>query len=106
MRGMKADEYTQPDRRGWYPLLLCRVVPWEPLIHLIIPVSMLGCLVGICFCEVLEAVMIKLCAEVLGNVLYCDHPSPVSISSSLVAACGERGGRIQGNRGERPYVYS
>ena len=103
---MKADEYTQPDRRGWYPLLLCRVVPWEPLIHLIIPVSMLGCLVGICFCEVSEAVMIKLCAEVLGNVLYCDHPSPVSISSSLVAACGERGGRNQGNRGERSYVYS
>eukprot|EP00439_Symbiodinium_sp_Y106_P075729 s316_g15.t1 len=59
---MKADEYTQADHRGYFPLLLCRAV--------------------------------------LGNVLYCDHPSPVEISASLVAACGERGGHhsILGDR--------
>lgn len=23
---MKADEYAKPDRRGWFPLILCRVI--------------------------------------------------------------------------------
>eukprot|EP00434_Breviolum_minutum_P024351 symbB.v1.2.021505.t2/scaffold1860.1/size98300/5 len=51
---MKADEYTSPDVRGYFPLLLCRTA--------------------------------------LGNINYCDHPSPVSISPSLVASCKAGGG--------------
>ncbi|CAK9017507.1 unnamed protein product [Durusdinium trenchii] len=51
---MKADEYTSPDARGYFPLLLCRVA--------------------------------------LGNINYCDHPSPVSIGPSLVASCKAGGG--------------
>ncbi|CAL1174051.1 unnamed protein product [Cladocopium goreaui] len=51
---MKADEYTSPDARGYFPLLLCRAT--------------------------------------LGNINYCDHPSPVSISPSLVASCKAGGG--------------
>ncbi|CAJ1396346.1 unnamed protein product [Effrenium voratum] len=50
---MKADEYTTADLRGYFPLLLCRVV--------------------------------------LGNVNYCDHVSPVSVSSELVASCKPSG---------------